>query len=231
LYQEGEGQTSKKSGNELWTLGDKVCTHFGDITKLKVDAIVNAAKETLLGGGGIDGVIHKAAGKKLLKECKTLNGCKTGEAKITSGYDLPAKKIIHAVGPIGENKEKLKSAYESSLQLMIHHNLKTIAFPCISTGIFKYPAHNAALVAIETVKEFLEKNHEKVDKVIFCLYNQSDVDIYNKLMPLYFPRPNIEKTLGDKIFKGAMQAIEHSQWKSIGSKTYRAGNVSMFCSN
>ena len=196
--EEEEGQTSKKSDNELQTLADKVAIHIGDITLLEVDAIVNAANKTLLGGGGIDRAIHKAAGKELLEECKTLKGCKTGEAKITSGYNIPAKKIIHAVGPIGENKEMLKSAYESSLQLMIQHNLKTIAFPCISTGIYKYPAHNAALVAIETVKEFLEKNQETVDKVIFCLFVQSDVDIYNKLMPLYFPPPNIEAASDDQ---------------------------------
>ena len=231
MHQEEEGQTSKKSDDELRTLADKVSIHFGDISKLKVDAIVNAAKESLLGGGGIDGAIHKAAGKKLLEECKTLKGCKTGEAKITSGYNIPAKKIIHTVGPKGENKKMLKSAYESSLQLMIHHNLKTIAFPCISTGIFGYPPHNAALVAIETVKEFLEKNQEKVDKVIFCLFVQSDVEIYNKLMPLYFPRPNIEDTLGDTFEKFVNKAIDISMMRSIGSKTYRAGNLSMFCSN
>ena len=198
MHLEEEGQTSKKSDDDLRTLADKVSIHFGDITELKVDAIVNAANKSLLGGSGIDGAIHKAAGVQLLEECKKLNGCKTGKAKITSGYQLPAKYIIHTVGPIGEKKELLQSCYESSLQLMIQHNLKTIAFPCISTGIYKYPQQNAALVAIKTVKEFIERNPEKVDQVIFCLFLKADVEIYQKLMPQYFPRPNSEAAFGDQ---------------------------------
>ena len=173
-------------------VADKISIYVGDITKLHVDAIVNAANESLLGGGGIDGAIHKAAGPQLLQECKTLKGCKTGEAKITSGYKLPAKHIIHTVGPRGENKEKLKSSYESSMQLLIDKNLKTIAFPCISTGIFGYPAEKAASVAVKTVKKFVKRNEEKIDRVTFCLYNQTDVEIYKNLMQKKFPGENIE---------------------------------------
>ena len=172
-------------------VADRVRMYLGDITKLDVDAIVNAANEKLLGGLGIDGAIHKAAGPKLLDKCRRLKGCKTGEAKITPGYNLPAKTIIHAVGPRDENKEKLKSAYESSMQLMIVHNLKTIAFPCISTGIYGYPPEKAASVAIKTVKDFMERNPNHIDGVTFCLYSQKDVDIYKNEMKNIFPGENI----------------------------------------
>merc|ERR1712241_1222986 len=117
-------------------LAGKISLFQGDITKLELDAIVNAANEALLGGGGVDGAIHRAAGKLLLSECRTLNGCPTGQAKITSGYKLPSKHIIHTVGPQGEKEELLRSCYENSLKLMLQNKLRTIAFPCISTGIY-----------------------------------------------------------------------------------------------
>ena len=195
-----QGLVGKESGDSAKSLllkgnlvvADKVSIYVGDITKMKVDAIVNAAKKSLLGGAGVDGAIHKAAGKELLEECQTLNGCKTGEAKITKGYKLPAKTIIHTVGPVGENKAMLQSCYESSMQLMINHNLKTIAFPCISTGIYGYPNEKAASVAIDTVKKFIEKNPEKIDRVTFCIYKETDVEIYKNLMEKNFPGQKID---------------------------------------
>jgi len=168
-------------------LAGKVSIFRGDITKLEIDAIVNAANESLLGGGGVDGAIHRAAGKLLKSECSTLNGCEAGESKISCGYKLPAKNVIHTVGPRGEKPKLLRSAYETSLNLMLQHDLKTIAFPCISTGIFGYPQDNAANVALKTVRDFLIEHSEKVDRIIFCLFLESDVEIYETELQLYFP--------------------------------------------
>ncbi|XP_071162113.1 ADP-ribose glycohydrolase MACROD2-like [Mytilus edulis] len=170
-------------------LNKKVSLWRGDITTLEIDAIVNAANESLLGGGGVDGAIHRAAGKKLVEECATLKGCRTGHAKITGGYKLPAKYVIHTVGPIGEQKEMLKSAYVWCLKLVNDNELVSVAFPCISTGIYGYSSEKAAPVAIETVRKFLEDKElgEKIERVIFCLFLQKDVDIYEELMQHYFP--------------------------------------------
>jgi len=158
----------------------------GDITKLEVDAIVNAANTTLLGGGGVDGAIHRAAGKELLAECRTLRGCATGDAKITKGYNLPAKFVIHTVGPVwkdgrsGEH-EKLASCYRCSLELAVQYCIKTLAFPNISTGVYGYPKNEAATIAISTVKEFLE-NHSEIQQVIFCAFDEENYRIYKNLL-------------------------------------------------
>lgn len=159
---------------------------FGDITKLSVDAIVNAANKTLLGGGGVDGAIHRAAGKGLLEECKTLNGCEVGHSKITKGYNLPAKFVIHTVGPIYSNGNKnenelLKSCYLTALNLAIQNNIKTIAFPAISCGIYRFPIDKAAKIAVETVNKFLTQNNQ-IEKVIFVDINKKVIDEYKKLI-------------------------------------------------
>ncbi|MCX7046912.1 MAG: O-acetyl-ADP-ribose deacetylase [Candidatus Sumerlaeota bacterium] len=154
----------------------------GDIAKLSVDAIVNAANSSLLGGGGVDGAIHRGAGPQLLEECRDLGGCPTGEAKITKGYRLPARYVIHTVGPIwhggqrGED-EALAGCYRNSLALAIKHGIKTIAFPSISTGAYGFPSARARAIAIKTVQEFLAQD-ATIEKVFFCCFGPADYRAY-----------------------------------------------------
>ncbi len=161
---------------------DRIKIIKGDITILKVDAIVNAANRSLLGGGGVDGAIHRVAGLKLKEECKKLGGCETGEAKITKGYNLPAKFVIHTVGPVwrgGKNNEseKLASCYRNSLKIALVNEVNSIAFPSISTGIYHFPIEKAAPIAIGEVREFL-KDNERPKEVIFVLFSDKDLEIY-----------------------------------------------------
>ena len=158
----------------------------GDITTAEVDAIVNAANSAMLGGGGVDGAIHRAAGRKLLEECKTLNGCNTGEAKITKGYNLPAKYVIHTVGPVwrgGKNNEEifLANCYENSLKIAVENNCKTIAFPNISTGIYGFPKEKAAKIAFNKVCDFLE-NNPSIEEVTFVCFDSINYDLYSDLI-------------------------------------------------
>jgi O-acetyl-ADP-ribose deacetylase (regulator of RNase III) len=157
-----------------------------DITTLKVDAIVNAANSTLLGGGGVDGAIHRAAGPELLKECESLHGCKTGDAKITKGYLLPARYVIHTVGPVwrgGNNNEevKLASCYRRCIEIAHEHGLQTIAFPSISTGAYGFPAQRAAIIATKTVAETLQKLEAQIE-VVFCCFSSRDLALYEELL-------------------------------------------------
>lgn len=158
----------------------------GDITKTKdVQAIVNAANTSLLGGGGVDGAIHRAAGPKLLEECRTLNGCKTGEAKITKAYNLPCDYVIHTPGPIwhggaSNEDELLANCYYNSMKLALEHNIRTIAFPSISTGVYSFPVDRATRIAVDTVHRFLEKNSDKIDLVEWVLFDDRTYEVYDK---------------------------------------------------
>lgn len=161
----------------------------GDITKLQLDAIVNAANTTLLGGGGVDGAIHRAAGPELLYECHGIGGCSTGDSCLTKGYKLPAKHVIHTVGPIYDSRspqkseDSLRSCYRESLKLAVSSGIKTLAFSGISTGIYGYPSADAADVACETVRKFLESDGGVLDRVVFVTFEQKDVSAYNQALP------------------------------------------------
>ncbi|XP_048061354.1 ADP-ribose glycohydrolase MACROD2 isoform X3 [Megalobrama amblycephala] len=199
-----------KEEHQSSSLADKVSLYRGDITILEVDAIVNAANSSLLGGGGVDGCIHRAAGHLLFEECHSLNGCDTGKAKITCGYDLPAKyaqheardafcfiaDVIHTVGPIARGnvgqsqKDDLASCYNNSLQLMKDNNLRSVAFPCISTGIYGFPNEPAAEIALKTVHDWIEANQKKIDRVIFCVFLETDYEIYKRKMSDFFSPDN-----------------------------------------
>ena len=167
-------------------LNSKISICKENITLIKVDAIVNAANKSLLGGGGVDGAIHKAAGKELVEECKTLKGCETGEAKITKAYHLPAKFVIHTVGPIwgnGSNNERnlLENCYKNCLKLAVKNNIKTIAFPNISTGLYRFPKQLAAEIAINTVNSFLAYDNS-IESVVFVCFDEENYNIYETII-------------------------------------------------
>ena len=166
---------------------NKITITEGDITRLEVDAIVNAANKTLLGGGGVDGAIHRAAGPGLLEECKNLGGGETGQSKITQGYDLPAKHVIHTVGPVwgGGHKEEpalLASCYQTSLQLAREHTLRSLAFPAISCGVYRFPFEQACRIALRETIAFLKTHPDDLDEVIFCCFNDSAARQYNEAL-------------------------------------------------
>jgi len=162
---------------------DKLELQQGDITQMAVDAIVNAANTSLLGGGGVDGAIHRAAGKGLLEECRTLGGCPTGEARITGGYNLAARHVIHTVGPVysGKPRDKtlLTGCYQNSLQLTADNNLTSIAFPAISCGVYGYPIEKACKIAVDTTCAFLKSN-PAITRVIYVLFSPAYLDIYKE---------------------------------------------------
>ena len=159
--------------------------HLGDITKLEIDAIVNAANNSLLGGGGVDGAIHQAAGKELLEECRKLGGCETGDAKLTKGYNLPTRYVIHTVGPIWYGGEKgepelLARCYRRCFEIARTNKFNSLAFPCISAGVYGYPKELAAQMAVQVATE--EQAKDSISKVIFCCYGQDNYDIYQEIL-------------------------------------------------
>jgi len=165
-------------------LGGRLEIIEGDITKLDVDAIVNAANKSLLGGGGVDGAIHRSAGPRLLEETRTLGGCETGEARITKGYGLPARHVIHTVGPVwhgGKSREEelLANCYRNSLGLAVQNGLKSVAFPAISTGVYGFPIDGATVITMREISKFLEKD-STLEKVVCCCFGRKDYDIYVK---------------------------------------------------
>ncbi len=165
---------------------EKILIDVGDITRLQIDAIVNAANKTLLGGGGVDGAIHRAAGRQLLEECRGLHGCETGQAKITKGYNLPAKYVIHTVGPIysGSPKDpvRLADCYRNSLNLAKEYDVHSIAFPAISTGVYGYPKDKACKIAVDTVQAWLDENPDYEIQVIFSCFDTWTAVLYNALL-------------------------------------------------
>ncbi len=179
------GAPLREAGEGMANVWDRIELLEGDITKLECDAIVNSANTTLLGGGGVDGAIHRAAGPKLLEECRALGGCPTGGAKITIGYKLPSRFVIHTVGPVyrdGRHGEpqSLKSCYAASLNLAVKHEIRSIAFPAISCGVYGYPMEQAARIALATTAEFLAKS-ESIERAIFCLFGQGAMETYRRV--------------------------------------------------
>jgi O-acetyl-ADP-ribose deacetylase (regulator of RNase III) len=166
------------------SISDRIRIHTGDITKLPVDVIVNAANSSLLGGGGVDGAIHRAAGPELVAECRMLNGCKTGDAKLTKGYRLPARYVIHTVGPVWQGggqgeAELLASCYRRSLTIASDQGFLTIAFPAISTGIYGYPKVEATGIAVDTVADFLRQD-PLLETVTFCCFDEQTAELYRQ---------------------------------------------------
>ena len=167
-------------------MSTRLSAQLADITTLHVDVIVNAANSSLLGGGGVDGAIHRAAGPDLLRECRDLGGCKTGDAALTRGYQLPARWVVHTVGPVWQDgdhgePELLASCYQRSMQLAVEQQARTIAFPAISTGVYGYPIESATAIAIHSVGSFLNED-DTIEKVVFCCFSEPDLRVYQRLL-------------------------------------------------
>lgn len=167
-------------------MSTRLSAQLADITTLHVDVIVNAANSSLLGGGGVDGAIHRAAGPDLLRECRDLGGCKTGDAALTRGYELPARWVVHTVGPVWQDgdhgePELLASCYRRSMQLAVEQQARTIAFPAISTGVYGYPIEPATAIAIHSVDSFLNED-DTIEQVVFCCFSESDLRVYQRLL-------------------------------------------------
>lgn len=217
---------TEEEEQKSFSLADKVSLYKGDITTLEVDAIVNAANSSLLGGGGVDGCIHRAAGHLLYEECHALNGCETGKAKITCGYDLPAKYVIHTVGPIARGnvgqsqRDDLESCYKYSLKLMKDNNLRSVAFPCISTGIYGFPNEPAAEIALKTVHDWILSNQDEIDRVIFCVFLETDYEIFKRKMSDFFSPDNddhkTEKDAG--VEEGNTEPVEGGEDDDVADK-------------
>lgn len=200
LYRSGglQASTSSPSTAPSTSINDRVSVIKEDITKLRLDAIVNAANSSLLGGGGVDGAIHRAAGPSLVAECRTLGGCPTGQARMTRGYELPARNVIHTVGPVYRSwqagadpdaaADLLSSCYRESLRAAVAGGVRTLAFSAISTGVYGYPSGEAAQVACQTVRAFLEgPDGHNIDRVVFVTFEPKDDAAYKKALPMYFP--------------------------------------------
>ncbi|KAJ3898681.1 hypothetical protein F5879DRAFT_979733 [Lentinula edodes] len=206
---------------------DRVSLFQGDITKLEVDSIVNAANKSLLGGGGVDGAIHKAAGPQLLEECRTLNGCDTGFSKITGAYRLPSKHIIHTVGPVYSassvdiKAQQLASCYQTSIDVAVTNLLRHIAFPSVSTGIYGYPIEDATHIALNVVRKHFESEGEssaKLDRVIFVVWSDKDKMVYESLIPEYFPPSDgvkLEPVAAEKTEEDSPHRQVDEEWEEV----------------